>query len=352
MQTPSKLTLLCTALLFGIGWVGIRTAQALQETEKPAATADREKGSDKETPAPVEPAPKPEEMAEADALIQKARSALLNDRVSLQADLAQTIQLNETRKLTSEGTYLAGKFPRLKLSYTIRVGQMQGFLEEVCDGQILHTQKRVAKVGAEKNTKDLDQEYTRRDVQRILGAVENTANLSTQIQVAELGIGGLPAILASIDRSMIGQKVTQEEVNGQMCQVFHGRWDRELLEKYKRAVPQQGAQLEAFLPDRVRVSFAADTLVPVKIVYLVALRDEKGAFQGERPVMTLEFKNIVLDKELPVDAFDYTLPAGAEERDMTQDYISMMKETSRAIEAAPPEKPKAPKSPRDGALPN
>lgn len=338
MKTQSKFTVAFSVLLFGIGWLGIRTAQALQKPDAPATTTDANEGSGSAVAVPAAATATPEEIAAAEELLQKARAAILNDRTSMQADLTQTLFASEDRKHIAQGTYVAGKFPRLKLTYTIRVGQMQGILEEVCDGQILHSRKRIAKVGAEKNSKEVEQEFTRRDVQRILAATENATNLPLAVQVAELGIGGLPAILASIDRSMIGRKVTQEEFDGQMCQVFHGGWDPAVLEKYKKADKQFGTQMEMVLPDQVRVYFASEALVPVKFVYIAPQRDEKGTVVGERTVMTFELKNVVLDKELPGDLFEYVLPNGAEEKDLTQDFIKMMKESSQALEAPVEEK--------------
>ena len=38
-------------------------------------------------------------------------------------------------------------------------------------------------------------------------------------------------MLASIDRCMVGKRVTEEEFDGQLCRVFHGAWDQEILQE-------------------------------------------------------------------------------------------------------------------------
>ncbi len=66
----------------------------------------------------------------------------------MQADLIQKVTVLD-RTMEAEGKYISGApYPKLRLEYRIRVGTMQGSLLEVCDGQILHTEKTVGRVGA------------------------------------------------------------------------------------------------------------------------------------------------------------------------------------------------------------
>lgn len=339
MKTPSILTLACSVLLLGIGGVGIRTSQAFQDApaadENPAA----EKGSDEAPEKPSVAENTPEEGQQADALLSEARSRLA-DRQSLQADMKQQIVVGE-RKLLSEGTYVSGVFPKLRLEYKIRVGTMQGSLTEVCDGQILHTEKTIGKVGA-KSPKELEHVFTRRDVQRILAARNHSSNLSVASQGADLGIGGLPAMLASIDRCMNGKRMSEEEFEGQMCRVFHGVWDQAILQKYDAALKEAKASLVPFFPDLVQVFLTADTLTPVKIVYLKQELNESGKITGDRALMILEFRNLKLDEPVPASTFQFVLPSGREETDLTKQFLDLIKEADAVItgETVPPAKKK------------
>ena len=333
MKTPSTLVLSCSVLLIGIGWAGIRTVQALQDTPAAAEKAVDKKSSDAAPGDKPATESTPEDKAGADQLLSEARSQLLN-RQSLQADMQQQIILGE-RRLEAAGTYLSGPFPKLRLEYKIRVGSMQGALTEICDGTILHTEKAIGKVGA----KDPDVVYTRRDVQKILAATENSLNLPVASLGAEMGIGGLPAILASIDRCMIGQRVTDEEFEGQKCRVYYGRWDPVILQKYQAGLGENAkeilANLVPFFPDSVRVHFAADTLLPVKITYLKNEQNETGAVTGERAIMFLAFRNMKMDQPVLPTAFKFVLPTGREEVDTTNDFLKLIEQANASIQAAP-----------------
>ncbi len=333
MQTRSILTLTCTVLLMGIGWAGLRSIQAQQDASVPSGTPTVEKGSVDTTGASTSAESTPEAAAQADTLLQEARTSLLN-RQSLQADMRQQIHVAE-RSLKAEGTYLSGAFPKLRLEYKIQVGTMQGSLTEICDGTILHTQKAIGKVGA----KNPEMVFTRRDVQKILAATENSANLPVASLGAEIGIGGLPAILASIDRCMIGKRVTEEEFEGQPCRVFHGAWDPVVLDKYRTGIGADServmASLVPFFPDTVQVFLKADTLLPVKIVYFKNDQDDSGKRTGERALMSLEFRNVKLDQPVPPSAFQFVLPSGREEIDTTLEFLKLIRAANASMQGSP-----------------
>ena len=329
MQTPSILTLSLMALLLGGSWAGLRSIQAQQDPPPAAETPAKETSSDEAAKALHLSESTPEEAAQANTLLQEARTSLLN-RQSLQADMQQQIIVGD-RRIKAEGTYSSGAFPKLRLEYKVRVCTMQGALTEICDGTILHTQKSIGMVGA----KDPDVAFTRRDVQKILSATENSANLPVASLGAEMGIGGLPALLASIDRCMVGKRITEEEFEGQMCRVFHGSWDQAVLQRYNAGLQESKASLVPFFPDTVRVFFTADTLLPVKIVYNKHDQDESGKVTGERTLMTLEFRHWKLDQPAPPTAFRFTLPPGREEVDTTQDFLQLIAAANASMQGAP-----------------
>ncbi len=328
MKTPTILTLGVFALLMGLSWVGARPAQALQDPPASAEKPNEEKSSVESSAAKPEAGePTSEEVAQADSLLEEARHRL-EDRQSLQAELRQEIQVGD-RKLTAEGLYISGTpYPKLRLEYRVRVGTMQGSLLEVCDGQILHTEKSIGRAG----DKAPERQFTRRDVQRILAARDTSLNLPVASQGAELGIGGLPAMLASIDRCMVGKRVTEEEFDGKLCRVFHGAWDQEVLRKFDAALGSSKATVVPFFPDRVRIFFEAETSVPLKIVYLKNEVDESGKVTGQRALMTLEFRNIQVDQPVSPDTFKYVLPEKAEEIDRTNEFVEIIKQSDAAFQ--------------------
>ncbi len=138
-------------------------------------------------------------------------------------------------------------------------------------------------------------------------------------------------MLASIDRCMNGKRITEEEFEGQMCRVFHGAWDQEILKKYDAALKEAKASLVPFFPDIVQVFFTADTLTPVKIVYLKHELNESGKITGDRDLMILEFRNLKLDEAVPASTFQFVLPSGREETDLTKQFLELIKEADAAL---------------------
>lgn len=322
MKTPSIVTVSLALSLFGFGGFWIHSVAA-QQSDPPAA--QQPATSEKTADAPPDAPSSPEAMA-ADKLIEDARSRL-EDRQSLQADLFQKLTVLD-KTLEAEGKYIAGSpYPKLRLEYRIRVGSMQGSLIEVCDGQILHTEKTVGRVGE----KAPDRQFSRRDVQRILAARDNSLNLPVASQGAELGIGGIPALLASIDRCMSGRKVSEEEFDGKLCQVYHGSWDPTVLKAYDAGLAETKARLVPFFPDHVRVYFTADIFLPVKILYMKNSLDEAGKIVGEKVLMSLEFKNVQVDLPVPPETFYYILPPKSEELDRTNEFLELVKQADAAF---------------------
>lgn len=334
MQSPTIFTAVLVASLAGVFALGITNSPA---QDSPAASAEKpaeEKSSDAKGELEKLPEATPEDNAAADALLQKARSALAS-HASIQADMKQLVLVGQ-RKLAAEGSYAAEGL-KLRLEYRVRVGLMQGKLIEVCDGRILHTERLVYPADA-KDAKDGTQIFMRRDVEKILGVANQSKNMSAAVLAAELGIGGLPAMLASIDRSMTGVRVTETEFDGEPCQVFHGRWDQAVLSNYDKAIGSYKANLAPFFPDKVELTLSKASDLPVRVLYLKNQTDESGKVTGESPIMSLEFRNYRFDP-LPPETFRFQLPSGREEIDQTEEYLNLIKQSDNAFggkSVAPP----------------
>lgn len=336
MQSPTIFTWTLAAALAGVLTFGFGRSEAQEQPAPSAEKPSEEKSSDAATTVPELPKATPEDNAAAEALLQKARSALAT-HTSIQADLKQLILVGE-RKLAAEGSYAAEGL-KLRLEYRVRVGSMQGKLIEVCDGRILHTERLVYPADA-KDAKDGTQTFARRDVEKILGVAGQSRNMPAAVLAAELGIGGLPALLASVDRSMNGIRVTEEEFDGQACEVFHGRWDEALLKNYDKAIGNYKANLVPFFPDTVQLTLSKAINLPVRLIYLKNEIDESGKITGQRAIMVLEFRNYRFDS-LPPETFRFQLPSGREEVDQTEEYLQLIKKSDEAfggktVEPAPP----------------
>lgn len=327
MQSPTIFTWTLAAALAGVLTFGFGLSEAqeppAQDSEKPVV----EKSSDTPPADRKLPEATPEDKAAADALLQKARSALIT-HTNLQAEMKQLILVGE-RKLSAEGSYASAEGLKLRLEYRVKVGTMQGKLIEVCDGRILHTERLIYPADA-KDSKEATQMFTRRDIEKILGVANQSRNLPAASLAAELGIGGLPALLASVDRSMNGVRVTEEEFDGQPCQVFHGRWDETLLKNYDKAIGNYKANLVPFFPDEVELCLSKTNDLPVRLVYLKDVADETGKIVSQRAIMSLEFRNYQFET-LPPETFRFQLPSGREEVDQTEEYLQLIKKSDEAF---------------------
>jgi hypothetical protein len=144
----------------------------------------------------------PEPDAEATALVRAAREQLSKWQ-SIQANVVQRVDVGD-RKFTASGRFLAGEFPRTRLEYEVTIGNTVGTLLEVCDGQVLHIERRIADADqtpsktvapvADPLTETKDEskptiEAVRRDVQRILRATTSTEGAAMSLHAADIGLG-------------------------------------------------------------------------------------------------------------------------------------------------------------------
>ncbi|HWL11200.1 MAG TPA: hypothetical protein VNQ76_22520 [Planctomicrobium sp.] len=276
-------------------------------------------------------------------LLDQAKTRLF-ERRSVQADVVQTVSLGEYR-VRSSGKYVSATGFRHRLQYQLSLGDLTGEFLEVCDGQILHTRRQITPVNNKFDAvAQPETEMTRRDIQRIrreaLGIKDGnpTADLSDALRAAEAGLGGLPAILAMIERTMILEPVRTQTVGDRDYFVLQGRMrpdrQKELLTGLGSA---GGQQVAGFLPDLVRVYLEQETLFPEKFVYLkkVSGKKEEGAARPLVPLITIEYDNVILDQPLQESQFIYMAPPGLEERDETAMYIEMMRQAANAVLTQP-----------------
>jgi hypothetical protein len=142
------------------------------------------------------------------------------------------------------------------------------------------------------------------------------------MHAADIGLGGLSALLASLERAMIFDSIREEEHDGQKFRVVQGVWKPDYLADLQTKLGGMAPQLAVFLPERVRIYFEAESLFPVRILYLKLASQERRSY---RAMLSLEFHDVEFDVMLPADAFTYRVPPGVQQKDDTDDFIQLLK---------------------------
>jgi hypothetical protein len=312
-----------------------RTSQAQPEEQKPvpeesAAAVD----AAPETAKPTEPPPDPDVAAAAAKLLRDARDRLYA-RESVKATLVERSTLGN-RRFSAEGRYVSGRFPRLRLEYRVRVGDSEGILTEVCDGQVLRTSKEIRRTrepGSNAPTaKPTEIQVTRKDVEKILHATELGDVPPEAVLQAELSLGGVPTLLASLERTMQFDARRQEVYQNRPFIVIQGHWKNEYLQKLQKQLGQSLQAFTPFMPEEVRIYFDEETLFPMRILYLKQATEQPKTF---RAILSLEFTDVELDQPVDPQEFRYVPPREVDvpEVDETALYLKAIENLRAAVNA-------------------
>ncbi|MBM3968827.1 MAG: hypothetical protein FJ302_03045 [Planctomycetes bacterium] len=252
-------------------------------------------------------APGPES-PEAKGALDQARQRLLSYQ-SIQAKLVETVAL-ANRRFIVNGSYLqaGGGDLRLRLEFQVKVGDTEGSILEVCDGQVLWTRH---KVGG-------DTRISRRDVRQILQAAADNG-LSDNLITVELGFGGLPGLLASIGKSIQFDQYKEDTADGRKLIVIEGGWKLEMLkfwqgDKFHEPLPD-------YVPARIRLYLDGESLFPRRILYL-----RRNADNQLRPKVSLDFSEIETDTVIPPTKFKFVPPEGVFPEDLTPQFLDQIKQ--------------------------
>lgn len=276
------------------------------------------------------------ESVDALRLIRNARERLFGYS-SVRANLREYVALGD-RRFEANGTYITGQLnpsPQLRLEYEVRVGNTVGTLLEICDGQILRTQRTIQRVdpaaAADPAVGKPEISVTRRDVRKILDAVYKHGATPETIVQAELGIGGLPALLTSIERAMLFQDPTEEQLAGRPCHVLKATWRPDYLASLEQQFQYFGRNVQTYLPDHVKIYLDAETLFPMRISYWPA---ETAESTGREALLTLELTDVRVNEPVSPLLFEF-VPTGVDESDVTGQYIEAI-QGAAAQRTAPP----------------
>ena len=266
-------------------------------------------------PAPDAPEPS--------ALLGQARASIAGYR-TLKAVMAETIDFGPARRFKADGTYLQGTGNKVRVDLDVEVGKNKGHLLQVSDGDVLYT---IYETGSEPKV-------TRRDVKLILGAAKEAEAKATW--QAELGLGGLPSLLAAVEGSIDFKPTMTTTIEGRKFFVLEGGWKPALRQQFEAQLQQSPSppngpkQLPGHVPELVRVYLDAETLFPYRVRYL---KESSAPGAEPRPLLTLDFRDIVVNASIDPEVFRYTAPEGAQVADITKAHLDQLQ--GRGAQPAP-----------------
>ena len=254
--------------------------------------------------------------AYAAAMLNKAREKLLSYS-SIRTHITEKVEIGP-KPFIITGSYLQakdlkqGKDLKLRLEFQVQSQNSDkkpvGTLLEICDGQVLWTEHTIKG----------ESRVTRRDVQAILQQAEINPQAQSNMLVSELGLGGLPGLLASIQKNMNFVSVAERTISGKSLTVLNGVWKDEFLTQWKGGDPAAPVELPAYVPDAVRIYLDQDTLFPRRIVYLKKNQDSLQS------MVTLNFSKVTLNTPIPETEFTYEPPDGVFPVDITKQYLQQL----------------------------
>ncbi|MEZ6034879.1 MAG: hypothetical protein R3C17_17445 [Planctomycetaceae bacterium] len=319
------------------------------ETVNPAATAgaDEKKTpvdgetSETATPEGSESAAAPTAVSanvpESRDLLNQMRSAL-QDLDSLKCDLHETVILSGM-KLQAVGTYAEAAGNRVRVEFRIfpsqaagkgDAGQLaldadpvalapdtsQGELTQVSDGTVLFT---LMKNGA--NTR-----LTRRNLRDVMDAATKVAGYDSDHVAMDLGIGGLRGLISRIESLMEFAPAQTKKVGETEFYVVRGRWNAKTRTELFRLREDAVVDPRPHVPEYVVFYIDAKTLLPRRIEYRKRAPDP--AQKLDRPLVTLDLRNLVLNESLPDDMFAFSAPEGVKEEDVTEQTIQAIQQSA------------------------
>lgn len=315
MKTLPIFTLaLCLSAAATWGAVSYRQTLAQDAADKQPAAV--EKAEDK----PAEKSEKPEkgvlrrnEASGSVALVtlEEVREKLISYQ-SVKAKIVETVAIGE-RRFKMQGNYLQGDGLKLRLDYEVEVGSTTGKLIEVCDGQILWSHQVIGK----------EQRVNRRNVRQILEAAAAAELTNETLLHAELGLGGIPGLLASIQKAVQFEKQWEQDFDSQAFLVIDGGWKTEQRAKFMGPKADAQQALPSFVPDRVRIYVQKDSKFPRRIMYL---KRSDGATQSQkslRPMVTIDFVDVAWNVPVEDSAFVFIVPENVDRQDVTEDYLKL-----------------------------
>ncbi len=321
LRNPTWMLLILTVLSTGTGisWGQSDVGRVPRRKTQPDSEQRLLAQADERPPAPV--ATKTRTAA---AELKRSRE-LLTKHSSIRARIIEQVTLAE-RSYRAEGRYLQLALKpgdwQMRMELVLKVGDSEGSLLEVCSGTVLHTQTEIDAGGTGKKAKDRKElTVTRRNVQQILDAARRSGDFSEQTEtdlLTGMGLGGLPALLASLEQNMKLGTVKEETYRDRPVNVISGTWSESVAARMSRPGPGGGpGLLPPTVPDQMRLYLDKETGFPYRLLYLKKVPNRDVL----KPMLTLDFRDVVLNEPIPPSEFDYKPPTDVQPVELTNFYI-------------------------------
>lgn len=321
-----------------------RSAVVADESPAAATPAAKDSQTPAETPAPAKAAVADPNLPGADEILNQLRSKL-EGLDSLRCELHQT-SLISGMKLTARGKYLEASGNRVNLEFMIfpmvaekaedakqlaldaepaavDEAQNRGVLNQVSNGSVLSTLWKNGDM----------QRVSRRDITTILAAAEATKAYDVKNAAMDLGIGGLRGLVSRLQTTMEFAPVKSITVGDRKVYEVTGRWSERIRKEVFKVPEGSIVDPRPHVPEYTRVYVDAETMLPRRIQFLKRSMDPTAKMV--RPLITLDFRNLVINEPVNDEAFVFKTPEKAVEVDETENVIQMIQQSLKPAVTEP-----------------
>lgn len=276
------------------------TEQNATQPEDETDKATQSEATDSEAETQITPAP------EAKKLFESAREKLANRMY--RAKIEQKLSF-PNRTIHAKGEILRGTKYQMRLEFEVKSGGTTGKLLQVSNGDKLWTERKVNNV-----TK-----LTVQDVKEILSKVGANPGPDNLV-VAEMGLGGITSLLASLDRTMDFGKPQSVVIDGEELFRVDGQFNKKFKDRIMETA-KVAKGLPDYIPDGARVYFDRDDF-PRRIQYL----KEEPDHDVLKPIVTLDFLDVewLTEADVKPSAFAYEPPERVFPEDVTKSYVDQI----------------------------
>ncbi|MFO1000247.1 MAG: hypothetical protein U0936_07910 [Planctomycetaceae bacterium] len=331
--------------LLSIGAVSLAKSAVVADEAPAAATpAATDSPPPSETPAPAKAADGDPKLPVADEILNQLRSKL-EGLDSLRCELHQT-SLISGMKLTARGKYLEASGNRVNLEFMIfpmvaekaddakqlaldaeaapvDEAQNRGVLQQVSNGSVLSTFWKNGDM----------QRVSRRDITTILAAAEATKAYDVKNAAMDLGIGGLRGLVSRLQTTMEFAPVKSITVGDRKVYEVTGRWSERIRKEVFKVPEGSIVDPRPHVPEYTRVYVDAETMLPRRIQFLKRSMDPTAKMV--RPLITLDFRNLVINEPVDDQSFVFKTPEKAVEVDETENVIQMIQQSLKPASTDP-----------------
>jgi len=330
------LTSLATLVAIALQQVPAESADEKPGTAETAAS-DKEKAAETKTNDTV-PATNTDPVPTATDLLNQTRGKL-QSLESLKCDLHETV-IMAGMTLHAAGTYAEASGNRVHLMFQIFPSQpavkselkgspidaepatldpatARGELTQVSDGTVLFTLWKNGPAAR----------VSRRNLRDIMAAATQVAGYDENHVAMDLGVGGIRGLIARIESLMEFAPVQTKKVGDSDLYVVRGRWNAKTRKEIFQLPADAIVDPRPHIPEYVVFYIDAKTLLPRRIEYRKRASDPAQKF--DRPMVTLDLRNIVLNEAIPDELFVFSAPEGVPEDDVTEKTIQAIQQSAQ-----------------------